>query len=302
MKNVLWLLSLVCAAVSVPAATIYVAKTGENYTTIQAGVNAMNPGDTVYVRAGSYQETASLSKTTGSAGQRFTLKACGTDSVIVSGGFSLVGDYYTVEGFTVTVGGANFLNGAEYNRVADCLFWQVGGTALTFNGGSAHNTVSHCTIVRPGNKGCELTGSYNTLEYSVIEGPTGQDGNSDSDGIRVNGSNHCTLRGCHIFHIWRVGSSHADVLQNWLGFRHLLIEDNILGSWDLQNGNRDPSNAHFQMAMEDSNTYDVDTVIFRRNIFLGGGLRSLNVWDSQGTNSRRFRNVSIYNNLSGVST
>ena len=37
---------------SAEAATIIIAKTGETYSTIQAGLSAANAGDTVYVKAG----------------------------------------------------------------------------------------------------------------------------------------------------------------------------------------------------------------------------------------------------------
>lgn len=67
------------------AATIIVAKAGGDYTTIQAGLNAANSADTVFVKAGTYNEKISFPKSGASATSRITLSNFGTDKVIVTG-------------------------------------------------------------------------------------------------------------------------------------------------------------------------------------------------------------------------
>src|SRR6267378_552940 len=52
---------------------IIVALSGGNYTSIQAGLNAANPGDTVWVKAGSYNEAVVFSKSGSAANGYITL-------------------------------------------------------------------------------------------------------------------------------------------------------------------------------------------------------------------------------------
>ena len=62
--------------------TIVVAKSGGEYATIQAGLNAAQPGDTVEVRAGTYNERVTFPRS-GTAGKYITLR--GDPGAIVDG-------------------------------------------------------------------------------------------------------------------------------------------------------------------------------------------------------------------------
>ncbi|MBD3343442.1 MAG: hypothetical protein GF401_00095 [Chitinivibrionales bacterium] len=274
-------------------ATVIVGEKSADFSTIQYAVNQMGAGDTVFVKEGYYDERVQCTKNSSTD----PMVIIGEDSsgTIITGGFSVEGSGYYIKNFTITKGNVEFEAGADRNRVESCFLDRVDGTALYFRSGSSHNTFGKGKIYKPGNKGCELFGSYNTLEYSTIQGPTGQDGRSDSDAIRSNGGDHNVIRGNHIFHIYQVGNSHADILQFWMGFTHLTIEDNILGSWDPE-GRYDPGNAHIMMACIEGEP-EVDTLIIRRNIILGGSVRSFNVNNGQADRDTRLRNVFIYNNL-----
>jgi pectin methylesterase-like acyl-CoA thioesterase len=63
-------------------ATIVVAKSGAAYSTIQAGLNAAKPGDTVDVQAGTYNERVTFPNS-GTAGNYITLQ--GEPGAIIDG-------------------------------------------------------------------------------------------------------------------------------------------------------------------------------------------------------------------------
>jgi len=63
-----------------------VAKTGGDYATIGAGLNAANPGDSVLVKAGTYTEIVNWPKSGSAAGGYIVLKAYGDGPAIIRGG------------------------------------------------------------------------------------------------------------------------------------------------------------------------------------------------------------------------
>lgn len=63
-----------------------VAKTGGDYATIMAGLNAANAGDTVLVKAGTYTEIVNWPKSGSAAAGYIVLKAFGDGQAIISGG------------------------------------------------------------------------------------------------------------------------------------------------------------------------------------------------------------------------
>jgi hypothetical protein len=65
------------------ASTLIVAKTGSSYTTVQAGVSAANTGDTVLVKAGTYNEAVTFGKSGSAANGYITLK--GESGAILDG-------------------------------------------------------------------------------------------------------------------------------------------------------------------------------------------------------------------------
>lgn len=70
------------------------------FKTVQHAANMVEPGDTVFVMAGKYNERVKI-KTSGTESQRITLRAMPRRSVVV-GGFDLQVSYIRVEGFEIT--------------------------------------------------------------------------------------------------------------------------------------------------------------------------------------------------------
>jgi len=90
-------------------ATIYVP---DNYPTIQAAVNAANPGDTIIVRAGTYIENTDVGK------DHLTIRSeSGAETTIVQAAnpndhvFEITTNYVTVTGFTVTGASSSWMAG-----------------------------------------------------------------------------------------------------------------------------------------------------------------------------------------------
>jgi hypothetical protein len=75
---------VLCVFGNLHASTIIVAKSGGSVTTIQAGLNAANSGDTVLVKAGTYLETVSFGKS-GAANAPIVLKNFGSDVPVIDG-------------------------------------------------------------------------------------------------------------------------------------------------------------------------------------------------------------------------
>ncbi len=112
------MLQLLAAAALAPdpaTAAIYVVDTAapENsdanpgtearpFRTVQHAVEAAQPGDTLCVMAGHYQERVSI-RASGEEGKPITLRALPRHSAVVSG-FDLHGSYLRVEGFEITAG------------------------------------------------------------------------------------------------------------------------------------------------------------------------------------------------------
>jgi hypothetical protein len=102
MKTVVLFAAMFFLATTVRAATITVAPSGGDYTTIQAALNAAQAGDTVLVGAGTYTEHVSFPRS-GSAGNYITLQS--TAGAIVDGtGQGELGMYISSKNYIKVIG------------------------------------------------------------------------------------------------------------------------------------------------------------------------------------------------------
>jgi hypothetical protein len=116
-------------ALSAYPATFYVATTGSDsnpgtvsqpFHTIARGVNSLNPGDTLFLRGGTYNEAINMTtKTNGSAGNFYTVSGYPGERVIltqmVSGTWGAVNSYYIFDNL--------ILDGAGK---PEGVFWTIG--------------------------------------------------------------------------------------------------------------------------------------------------------------------------------
>ncbi len=132
------------------------------YKTIQSAVNASSTGDTVYVMAGTYAETVTVSGNYTGGG--LTITRYGSDSVTISGSGSR----------------AYVINGSRYVTLS---YITISGARqyLIRGAGGQNNTIDHCTItgVSGVDKWIYYDGSFSTFTvtnrsfsgYSTYDGP-----------------------------------------------------------------------------------------------------------------------------------
>ncbi len=141
-----WLLSLAAGVSSATATTITVAWAGSgDYLTIQAGIDAAGPGDTVLVLAGTYAGAGNLDLDfggtnlvlvsdggyaatvidCGDAGHGFVFHSCEDTSSVVRG--------FTITNAAADSGAGAFCWNGSDPRFEDCLF--LGNTAQLMGGG-----------------------------------------------------------------------------------------------------------------------------------------------------------------------
>jgi len=133
---------------NVKADTIHVGP-GQTYTSIQEGIDAANPGDTVYVHASTYYENIIINKTINLTGEN-------KETAVIDGmgGFIVAffkGDYINLSGFTIR--NAEFgiwAYPSNYTRIEDNIICNT-----SFGGG-----------------GIMIIGSYHTIKNNIIYNTT----------------------------------------------------------------------------------------------------------------------------------
>jgi hypothetical protein len=150
--------------------TIYVATTGNDsnigtddahpFKTIQKAADVVIPGDTVLVRAGTYNESVTISRS-GAANNYITFRPYGSEQVTLDAAGSLIGlfavdgaSYIRIKGFTLnntaydeSNGGALRLNGANNCILEDnTLKNDFGNGCIMVRNGSARNLVQRNNI------------------------------------------------------------------------------------------------------------------------------------------------------------
>jgi parallel beta-helix repeat protein len=160
--------ALITLPMNVRAATLFVGGTGPgNYTDIQSAIDAADPGDTVFVYSGSYDEMIVINKT-------LTLKGEDRDTTsihAVSGGdvIHVTADYVNISGFTVTdswsAGAAIKLFDAENCHISDnYLNDNDDGIVLDIS----HNNTITDNIVNNSDQMLIKLSNYNVISGNIV--------------------------------------------------------------------------------------------------------------------------------------
>lgn len=161
-KIALWML---CAVTAI-SSTHHVSVTGSDlnpgtldnpFKTIAKAVSSMASGDTVFIHAGDFVLSTTLSISTsqnGTAEKKNCLLAYPGDrplldfsnSPLGSKGIKLAAQHWLIRGLDIKGAGDNGLeiNGGLYNRIEDCAFFENRDTGLQLSNGAAYNQIIHC--------------------------------------------------------------------------------------------------------------------------------------------------------------
>lgn len=227
------------------------------WKTLSKANSTLQPGDTVYIKAGTYTTYISP-RNSGTAAKRISYKNFAADIVSIqnaSYGILLNGKSY------ISVEGINFsnldrfmylMNGANYNIIAYCNFDQVrslvawAGSAI--RGSSSHNWVHHCRFSRYGL--CTGTPPNGddvgvVLEIGNEESMTPPSNTPDYSNYNLIENNTMFGGGHHVlgvmgkYNVIRNNYLHNEAWTNGAGNRSLYMNGYAIDSgWNLIEGNR----------------------------------------------------------------
>jgi len=205
----LWLLAVLSMQVSVSNAATFEVGPGQAYVSIQACLNAVSPGDTCNVHAGTYIEQLSL-PVSGTSASRITLKSNGNDAVTVQSTLSPVlkingKSYWTLSGINYTYNGGGSNPSVIRNNYGDNVdgITIQGGTITVSSGSGAGYGIyvasGNNTIVSGVTVAITATsGAYDGMEFLYAANLTitrctiygvGNASGTLEDGIVTNGTN-----------------------------------------------------------------------------------------------------------------
>jgi hypothetical protein len=175
-----FLLILIFVAARTAAATLHVGA-GQPYLTLSAAVNAVMPGDTILIHAGSYPGGLYFANLQGNANQWITIRNASDETVIFEGGNNAIQltdpAYLHLRGLVFqhqTGNGVNVDDGGSYDTPAhhvvfeDCTFRDMsasGNNDLLKLSGLDYFEVRNCTFLNgaAGGSGIDMVGCHQGL-------------------------------------------------------------------------------------------------------------------------------------------
>ncbi|MFH1102018.1 MAG: NosD domain-containing protein [Methanobacteriota archaeon] len=155
---------------------IYDGTLAHPYPTISAGLNKLNPGDTLYVFDDTYYEHITVNIAS------ITITGQDKDITILDGNgagdtITLTADSITLQGFTIrNAGTAGIKIQTSHNTITDTIITMNNGPGLLLTTGTSDNTISHSLITQNNGNGISLLRSdHNTISDNTItqNTPTG---------------------------------------------------------------------------------------------------------------------------------
>jgi|GEM_PF-1052629 len=155
----------------------------DQYATIQQAINAANPGDTIYIKNGTYHEHVSVNKTLQLIGENNEASiidggSLGTVMTVNAGGMFGSADNTTIANLTVTNSGNGTLDcGLMLNTADNCNITNVHAVANNGLGiwlsNSGHNTIEDTPVQNNGLTGILVTaGSENNIFNNTVSNNT----------------------------------------------------------------------------------------------------------------------------------
>jgi hypothetical protein len=245
------------------------------FRTIARGVSALGPGDTLYVREGTYHEQVTV-YTSGTADSSITISAYPGEVPVIDAQDTLPGDY---DDYLIVLRGDHItLNGMEIKNVY--------GTAVMLRGN--YNIVRNMRIHHCLSKGIYVGGDHNTVEdnevwmASLIHEEISQGGRW-TGGINVaRYPEYTVVRRNTVHDTWGFGVQVFEAYDT-------TIEDNVV--WNCQMSHYYVNNAPNTLVQRNLSYNTPDSV------FLYGGYPGNNIGFCDEGSSPLSHNVRIINNL-----
>lgn len=284
------------------AETYFVSTTGNDsnpgteaqpWRTIQKAANTVTAGDTVIVKAGTYDERVTFpSGTTGNEGNKIVFKADPRRSVYMKGFRTTNVNYLRIDGFNITYtaggwGGGGVWLTSSYVEIVDNYFYDIPGSAISpaWSGAQPSNIYIAKNKIYKCNKGFVI--SYNNwlVEHNEVERLYRQpSGGEDADYVRFFGENHVIRN--NYFHgtlVGEVGASHVDVFQTF-GDKCIPIAKNIIIENNIAMG------FYHQGFMMTGDCGKHENIIIRNNIMVAPNA-------SWALLAMGIKNLKVYNNI-----
>jgi nitrous oxidase accessory protein len=230
-----------------------------DYSTIQAAINAATPGDTIYVRAGTYYELVVVNKSLSLVGENRSTTIIDAQGRMALGAIQVIANNVNISGFTVR-------NSPE----SGIALWQefppyswhdivIQNNIITNNVAGIH--VGHCTNV--------------TLTNNLIA-------NNAGDGVELNGCNNTIVNNNTITNNLIYGIlSFVGCWNNKIG--NNTITDNERGIKSYSDGNIISNNVIADNTYVGIEIYGSNNIVSHNSFFnrkqVVVGLGSVNIWD-----------------------
>jgi len=229
------------------------------FRTISAGVNVLVPGDTLYVRAGTYHEIFDV-RASGTPNERITISAYPGEQPIIDGQNTLPGDYL---GYMVTLRGDHItLDGFEVKNVYGAAVAILGNYNVVQNS-RIHHCLNKGILVGSGNHCSE--GTHNTGNIvenneiwmtSLIHEGVNRDGKWAGAITAARCPQNTVIRGNVVHETWGLG------IQAFEAF-NTTIEDNVV--WNNQMSHYYVNNAPYTLLQRNVSYDTADTVFLYKD-------------------------------------
>ncbi len=222
------------------------------WQTIQRAADALQPGDTVFVLAGTYDESITMAND-GTSAARITYQNLGAETVILTRDLTVPKDYITVKGFQLS-GSSLWLDGS-YCRVMDNYIHHSAVCGMFIHG--TYNLISGNKIANNGAVwGDQISTGWGTgdIHHIVFEYNEVSDEEGQGEDLMQYLSHDFLVRG-NLFHHLGSNGRHNDVYQSGGG------EYNI---WMISNRFEQLSNVQYYQMGDGDHDH-----VWRNNLFYG---------------------------------
>ncbi len=274
---------------------------GNAYNTLQEAANVATAGDTILIRAGTYNQQLRPANS-GTVAGYITFRSYGSETVTISLGSDIAIDisdrnYIILDGLTVDESRWLEAVNAHYNIVQNCTFsnsWATGTTGNVRFISSTYNRILN-NVIYEGNDNLLLIDS----EHNLVQGNSITEGAHSLWGIRCGDYN--VIRNNYFYNsqqkigeVYDCGEDTSAVPNSFDSTKHNLIEGNEFGK----------SSTYYATTGGNGIQYAGQNGIIRKNVFYNCGVGlGMQVYSDEALyveNNRVYQNVFYDNTCAGI--